>query len=121
MDQATQIKPPRIGHSPGQSRAASTPTDTRSAGTSVELPRIGELVRGEGGHLCAIMRGHLVGGARDREGNARLAALARPDVLVRVPMPKPAPAEMPRRPGCKKLSGCVCERENLGEQCIWRL
>jgi hypothetical protein len=57
----------------------------------------------------------------DCEGNARVAALARPDVLVRVPQPKPAPAEMPRRPGCKKLSGCVCERENLGEQCIWRL
>ena len=57
----------------------------------------------------------------EREGNARVAAVARPDVLVRVPPPKVNPADTPRRPGCKKTTGCVCERENLGEQCIWRL
>jgi hypothetical protein len=47
--------------------------------------------------------------------------MARPDVLVRLPAPKVNPADLPRRPGCKKTTGCVCERENLGEQCIWRL
>lgn len=26
-----------------------------------------------------------------------------------------------RRPGCKKTTGCTCEREKLGDQCIWRL
>ena len=48
-------------------------------------------------------------------------AMPRPDVLVKLPPQKVSPADMPRRAGCKKLSGCVCERENLGEQCIWRL
>jgi hypothetical protein len=57
----------------------------------------------------------------ERGGNARTAAVARPDVLVRLPAPKINPADMPRRPGCKKTTGCVCERENLGDQCIWRL
>lgn len=64
-------------------------------------------------------------------------AMPRPGALVVLPTPEPEwktrlyrmkhpdaiaqRKEPPKRPGCKKTTGCVCERENLGEQCIWRM
>ena len=33
---------------------------------------------------------------------------------------RPGAYHAPRRPGCTKTTACICEREGLGDQCVYR-